>query len=127
MNKEIEGIYSFPKGIPAFEDVDSFSIKKHDYFFIMSSNTVSFICVNYSSIVATDPLRYYPISDNDKHVYLNIVAVEDPVIDSTVNLIAPIALNIENRTGRQVILSELYSVKEGLPLDITIKLKDIKF
>ncbi len=73
---------------------------------------VSFILMNpfqlyadYSPVLSEEDRKLLHVSSEDDSVsYYAICVIHDPMDNSTVNLKCPIAVNIENREARQVIL-----------------------
>ena len=107
----LSGTYSFPDGIVGFEDVKEYGIS--DFVSIngdvigMVSKDLVFICID-PFIVKPD----YKIDiDNDAKKFLNNVDEKDLAIicivslsdKSTINLSAPIVLDIKSRIGMQYI------------------------
>ena len=73
---------------------------------------MSFILMNpfqlyadYTPVLSEEDRKLLNVSQEDDSVsYYVICVIRDPMDDSTVNLKCPIAVNIENREARQVIL-----------------------
>lgn len=110
----IEGTYSFPEGIPAFEDIKTFDIVKHNDFYMMTGadgiSFISFVCIPYSEFSDDYPCVY-----SDEDYIINIITISEYIDKSTVNLKAPIILNTKDKTGRQIILDQDYAIREILP------------
>lgn len=125
-------IYSFPNGIPGFEEERRFVIVKPD----AGSPFAYFQSVDRSSLVflVADPFTFFPSYDfeiaeqvkdelairtrEDVGVWC-IVTVPERMEDATANLLAPIILNVTERKGRQMILAEVpYLTKHALFADV---------
>ena len=111
-----ESIFEFPEGIPAFDDV-------RQYVFICNPDISPFVVMkaidgSELSFLCIDPFLICPdylpeIGDGDTSLLdlaspsdvlmLSIVTIRDDVHDTTANLQGPIAVNMRNRKGRQII------------------------
>jgi flagellar assembly factor FliW len=56
------------------------------------------------------------INSQEDVLVLGIVNVKEPFADSTINLLAPILINIHNRAARQVVLPPKYNYTTKSPL-----------
>lgn len=123
-----EDIIIFPDGILGFEDSRQFillDIPENDFFKILQD-----VECEYISFIATDPFKFkedyeMEVPDNEllkinirkkeQIAMLNIVTLSDVFEKSTMNLLAPIILNTENRIGKQYVLNNMsYSTKHSL-------------
>ncbi|CAM4275393.1 flagellar assembly protein FliW [Paenibacillus tarimensis] len=112
-----EDIYTFTKGIPGFEDETEFVILEADedgalsYLHSTTNPALMFIIA--------DPFVFYPeyqfdapetvqedlkLEGTEQLMIRSIVSVRDNWEQATINLVAPIILNMENRLGRQIVL-----------------------
>lgn len=128
---EIENI-KFPKGIYGFDGEKNFKILIPDkssplaYLQDMSSN-LRFIVVeafsafkDYDVIIDKFDADMLQLENEEDAIVLCIVNMKDPAKDSTVNLLAPIVINKNNKMGIQIILDKSsYSLEE--PLFLTMK------
>lgn len=109
-----EQVYHFSKGIPGFESHLKFAVidVAEGPFSYLQSLQESHI-----SLLMTDPFVFYPDYEFDlpesvvEEMELSsdlqircIVTIHEDVAKSTINLLAPLVFNLENRSGRQVIL-----------------------
>jgi flagellar assembly factor FliW len=123
-----KNVVKFSNGIPGFPDEDRFvvlSLEEDETFFILQSvrtATLGFVIVN--------PFQYFPdydftledqvvdlldIKSPDNVLVYSILTVHDPFENTTVNLQAPVIINIENHQGKQVILnSDKYTTRHKL-------------
>lgn len=77
-----------------------------------------------TGFIVTSPFRFFPayefqIEEKDKAelrienpeevLVLSVINVKNPFLESTVNLMAPLIINIANNQGRQIILTAPYS------------------
>ncbi|CAM3692958.1 flagellar assembly protein FliW [Cohnella lubricantis] len=84
-----------------------------------------------TGFIVTSPFRFFPayefaIDEKDKAeleikepeevLVLSIINVKNPFLESTVNLMAPLIINVTNHQGRQIILTSpyAYGTKERL-------------
>ncbi|WP_339298292.1 flagellar assembly protein FliW [Paenibacillus sp. FSL R5-0623] len=111
-----EDIFKFPKGLPGFEDKTEFTLIPWEdtpftYLQSIQEPGLSFLLV---SPFVFMPSYSFELADIDKEelaiedqvtVY-TIVTIHSQANNSTMNLLAPIVLNPENRLGKQVILHQ---------------------
>lgn len=124
-------ILHFPNGIPGFHDEKKFVHIPHDaespFSFLLSTTeaNLSFLLVNpfaffndYEFKVEDEVAEELGLSlENPPQVFL-IASVKEKVTDMTVNLLAPIVLNVVKRTGRQIIIDKPeYSIRHKLFTD----------
>lgn len=124
-------IFSFPDGIPAFENSKRFiivlnpKIKPFVYLKSLDIDDLGFICVDpflvcrdYSIKVPAKDLSLLGLKSPAEAMILSMVTVDRDPQNTTCNLLAPVIINVINQTGRQVILEETYPVRyriwEGL-------------
>lgn len=119
---------SFEKGIPGFEEYKTFILNEVEYnpkFKIIVSKEDSNI--GFVSISPFEVRKDYEIDLNDEIIKeLNIEKPEDVLVlnlitlgktldTSTINLKAPVIINIKNNKGKQLILQDdRYKIKEPL-------------
>jgi flagellar assembly factor FliW len=112
-------IITFEKGIPGFEEEKNFAIIPYDNkspFYILQSTRneeLAFITVD---IFTFHSDYYYDLSKNDIEelqvsdpadvITLGIVTVKEELNNSTVNLYAPLVINLNKKLGKQIILIE---------------------
>ncbi|MFD0680765.1 MULTISPECIES: flagellar assembly protein FliW [unclassified Paenibacillus] len=123
-------IIAFPEGIPGFEQLNQFIIIKPNqelpFSFLQSveEGAVAFIISN--------PFVFYPeyefeISEETKHelsieaeqdvLVWNIISIRDDLENATINLLAPVIVNIKEQVGKQIVLQGTdYTVKHKLIL-----------
>ncbi|WP_195937886.1 flagellar assembly protein FliW [Romboutsia sp. 1001713B170131_170501_G6] len=118
----------FEKGIPGFESYNTFlveQIKEDKNFFSMISKdnlNVGFVCVSpfkikkdYEIELNEDIINELNIKDYKDVLVLSIITLSNSIDTSTVNLKAPIIININNNRGKQLILEDTkYNIKEPL-------------
>jgi flagellar assembly factor FliW len=126
-----EDIIHFPKGIPGFEEEKEFIVVltgdidfPFTYLQSVKSNDLAFI--------VTDPFLFienydFELSDEDAN-FLNIkteeqldditvytiVTIPEDVDQTTVNITAPIIINLKEKLGKQVLLKEYDEMKYPL-------------
>ncbi|MDF2946836.1 MAG: Flagellar assembly factor fliW [Bacillales bacterium] len=112
-------IITFEKGIPGFEEEKNFVIIPYDNkspFYILQSTKneeLAFITVDIFTFYSD---YYYDLSKNDIEllqvsdpadvITLGIVTVKEELNNSTVNLYAPLVINLNKKLGKQIILLE---------------------
>lgn len=123
--KALDGIsVGFPFGIPGFETCFSFRFLVAGLakpFMRMESNddeSVSFIVIDpnfivkkYSVKLSDKDKRDLDVSSSDECIVAAIVAVGETVDKTTVNLMAPIVVNVKKGLAKQVIMAD-----SGYPL-----------
>jgi len=122
-----ENIYSFVKGIPGFEEYTKFAgidIEGTPFSHLQSVENGNL------ALIVVDPFVFYstyefqlPDSvvqeleiETPEHIDIRcVVTVRDSLEKATVNLLAPIVLNIKNKKGKQVVLHQSdYTTKHPL-------------
>ncbi|QAS53705.1 flagellar assembly protein FliW [Halobacillus litoralis] len=122
---DAEELISFPHGLPGFESFHSFVLLPVDelgtYFALQAVDEAGL------SLIVTNPYIFYKDyafdideqelsleKPNDVAVY-NVVTLKDPFEKSTLNLQAPIVMNVRERIAKQVILNDAnYQTKHPL-------------
>jgi len=120
-------IIKFEYGLPGFQEEKEFiqlplseasayqvlqSVKTEGLAFIITSPYT--VITNYSFELDESVIQALGIkSDNDVAVFV-IVSLKDTLENSTVNMKAPIVLNIENQNAKQIILEEDYAIRHQL-------------
>jgi len=112
-----QDIYTFPDGIPGFEQdkrfalmglegMDGFAclqcVDRGDLSFIIVNPFVFFPDYEFN-LPDADARRLEAANPGDLSVW-TIVTIKDRLESATVNLVAPVVLNVRNRIGKQVIL-----------------------
>lgn len=123
-----EDVIIFKKGLPGFESLKKFilfPVEQNDMFSILHSVenegiglvvTIPFnIKKNYEFKLENEQLEELQIKDQKDVLVLNTVTLNSNIEKITVNLKAPIVINISERLGEQIILDiEDYKVKHPL-------------
>ncbi|WEK53901.1 MAG: flagellar assembly protein FliW [Candidatus Cohnella colombiensis] len=123
-----EDVYVFPNGIPGFEQHHRFGLieveehKPFSYLQSISSPDLAFVVIDpfiiypkYEFDLSEDFIQEIQIQSEDQILVRAIVSVHDNLNDATVNLVAPIVLNANERKGKQLILTHGdYSTKHRL-------------
>lgn len=117
-------IFNFPDGIPAFENSHRFiiilneKIKPFVYLKSLDTDDLGFVCIDpfliypeYSINIPGKDTSVLTLKDPGAALVLSMVTVEKDPKDTTANMLAPIVINMDNFTGRQVILEENYPVR----------------
>ncbi|WP_340399610.1 flagellar assembly protein FliW [Paenibacillus sp. FSL H8-0079] len=111
-----EVVYSFSKGLPGFDDEHQFALIPWEdtpfvYLQSLREQELSFLIVN-PFLFSPGYSFELPEADRDEleirdqvEVY-SMVTIHSRVNLSTMNLLAPVVLNPENRTGKQVVLHQ---------------------
>lgn len=121
-------IISFSEGILGFEESKDFillDIPENDLFKVLQDTKhdyVAFIVVNpwkfkgdYALDVPDEELKELKIKKEEDIAVLSIVNLSDDFEKSTMNLLAPVIINAEDRLGKQYVLnSQSFSTKEPL-------------
>lgn len=120
---------SFPAGLFGFEEERSFLLipfqdDQSGLLCLQSTQTpeLAFIAVdpfslkpNYAPVLSATDLEALGAAESQDLSYYTLCVVRNPVANSTVNLKCPVAVNVETRTARQVILdTEEYEMRHPL-------------
>lgn len=117
----------FKRGIPGFESLKSFKIdeiKDNEKFKVMSSldEEVSFVVVSpfdfyseYELNLDNETMKDLEVKDSKDVLILNIITLGETLEKSTINLKAPIVININNNLAKQYIIQyDTYDTKHPL-------------
>lgn len=120
-------IIKFEHGLPGFEDEKEFiqlplseesayqvlqSVKTAGLAFIITSPYA--IIADYNFNLEDSIIQALDIKRADEVAVFVIVSIKDTLENSTVNLKAPIVLNIESQKAKQIILEEDYAIRHQL-------------
>ena len=118
LNIDEQDIVRFPGGLMGFEEHKEFillDIPDNPHFKILQDiheAYIGFIVINpwnffasYDIVIPDDELKKIEIEDKKDLVLYNIVTLGVSFTDSTANLLAPVVININKRTGLQYILN----------------------
>lgn len=119
----------FPSGIPGFENVKKYVLlgrqeAKAPFFWLQGIDDPNL------AFVVTDPFSVHPdyfvdvddeeiteldIKDSDRVLTLSIVTIPEKIENMTVNLRAPILINMQNNTGKQVVMNnDIFPVRYSI-------------
>lgn len=125
-----EDIYTFENGLPGFEDLTKFVLIPLDAdlpLAILQSTEqaqVGFITAfpfafkaDYAFDLSEEDKQALHIETEDEVVPYAIVTVQEPFEDSTMNLLAPVVINVAKKYGKQVVLTD----NKKYPLHFTLK------
>ncbi|MGX4600759.1 flagellar assembly protein FliW [Faecalimicrobium sp. JNUCC 81] len=118
----------FDKGIPGLEEYKVFTIneiEENTKFKIINSKediNIGFIAISpfevkndYEINLNDDIINDLEIENPNDVLILNLITLSNTLEQSTVNLKAPLVINIKNNKGKQLILQDdKYSIKEPL-------------
>jgi flagellar assembly factor FliW len=119
-------IYTFPKGMPGFDQLRQFTLKEHNEVFSLLSAVdqpeITFITVNpfdfnpeYEFALTEDTIQDIEVSDGEQVAVRCIVTWHSDRYKSTVNLLAPLIFNTINLKGKQIVLQNTaYTTKHFL-------------
>lgn len=118
-----DAVIHFPDGIPAFGDIQNFSVSSNDDLnpFVKLTSVdgggIGFLCVNPFELASDYKIklnkgnqRKLMATDADDMVVLAMVTRADRPENFTANLLSPLVLNMRNRVAKQIIL-EKYPVQ----------------
>lgn len=120
-----EDIIEFPKGLPGFDSLKkfiTFPVEDNEVFSILHSvedESVGFVIVSpftvindYEFKLEDDVVEKLKITKNEDVSVVNIVTLNSKLENITINLRAPIIINIKEKLGEQIILNnEEYLIK----------------
>ncbi|MDF2958968.1 MAG: flagellar assembly factor FliW [Paenibacillus sp.] len=121
-------VFSFPEGLPGFEQLIRFVIIKPNlelpFSFLQSveDGGTAFIVVSpfvfypkYEFELSEETKQELAIKEEQDVLVWNIVSIRDSLEDATINLLAPVILNTRDRLGKQIVLHGTeYMVKQKL-------------
>ncbi|MGE7982910.1 flagellar assembly protein FliW [Solibacillus sp. NPDC093137] len=123
-------IIKFEHGLPGFEDEKEFiqlplseasayqvlqSVNTSGLAFIITSPYAIF--AEYSFEMDKSVIQALDIKNDNEVAVFVIVSLKDTLENSTVNMKAPIVLNIENNLAKQIILEEDYAIRHQLAVE----------
>jgi flagellar assembly factor FliW len=109
--------------ILGFEDIQEFELEKvNDNFYTLKSEKVTFTLINpfllrndYDFEISKSEQTMLQIDENTNFLVLNIMIVNNPFIESTVNFAAPLIFNMDKKLMGQVVLDKYnYGLTEPL-------------
>lgn len=119
MTIDPENIIHFPKGIPAFEEETEFVIiplaEKSPFIILQSVNTptVGFMAgypydfkADYEFDLEPSIQQQLEIESPEDVLVYGILTLKETLLQSTMNLLAPIVINAKTKVGRQIVLVE---------------------
>lgn len=128
-----EDIYTFENGLPGFEDLTKFVLIPLDAdlpLAILQSTEqaqVGFITAypfafkaDYAFDLSEEDKQALHIETEDEVLPYAIVTMQEPFEDSTINLLAPVVVNVAKKRGKQVVLGDNkkyplhYQIKESV-------------
>lgn len=114
---EKEDIFTFPQGIPGFEDLRQFIIIQPDakvpfsYLQSVEQGEISIIITNpflfykdYELQLSEKTQEQLQIEQEQDVLVWSTVSVKERIKEATINLLAPIIVNVKKKRGKQVIL-----------------------
>ena len=114
-------IWSFPKGIPGFEEEKEFAllpIEGNAIFSVLQSlNTkdIAFVVANpfsisqnYSFDLDEATIHVLEIQNEQEVMVLGVLSIKDPFESSTINLQAPLIFNTKTKKAKQMILNDSF-------------------
>jgi len=119
-------VVTFPKGLPGFELLKEYNIQQYDELFSVlisvTNPSVAFIIVNpfefypnYELDVPDDLLEEIEITNRDQVNIRCIVTWNSDRNKVTLNLLAPIIINFDRHSGKQIVLQNVpYTTKHLL-------------
>ena len=116
---ESASIIQFPQGIPAFEEEKEFVViplgAQSPFVTLQSVQTpsVGFMAAypyhfkeDYTFDLEQEDLKQLQIEKSEDVLVYAILTLKDTLENSTMNLLAPVAINIKKQIGKQVVLHE---------------------
>lgn len=110
-------VLRFNGSILGFEELDEFEVSvveegsPYAYLQSIQDENISFLVVtpfvfypNYTFEIEDNDKILLELNSNEEVAVINIVKIKEPYTKSTVNLLAPLVLNIETEHARQLVL-----------------------
>ncbi|AIQ71342.1 flagellar assembly protein FliW [Paenibacillus graminis] len=125
-NLTIAPIYSFPKGLPGFDQLKEFLLQEHNEVFSLLSAVdqpeISFITVNpfdfipdYEFSLPDDTMLDIEVNNREQVAVRCIVTWHSEREKITINLLAPLIFNVESFKAKQIVLQNtIYTTKHPL-------------
>lgn len=122
----VKETYTFPKGIPGFDELKLFDLLQHDEVFSLFSSVeepaVAFVTVNpfdfhpkYEFELSPENVEDLAVTDPGDVGVRCIVTLHDEIRNATANLLAPIVFNKQKKMGKQIVLQNTeYTTKHAL-------------
>ncbi len=114
-----EDIITFPEGIPGFQDVTKFVLLPLDQDLPLAllqaieTAELSFIVAypfvfkpNYAFDLSMEDSNVLAADQEEDIVTYAIVTLKEKLSDSTMNLLAPVVINMKKKVGKQIVLSD---------------------
>lgn len=126
VNSTIAPIYSFPKGLPGFDQLKEFLLEEHNEVFSLLSAVdqpeISFITVNpfdfipdYEFSLPDDTMLDIEVNNRGQVAVRCIVTWHSEREKITINLLAPLIFNVESFKAKQIVLQNtIYTTKHPL-------------
>jgi flagellar assembly factor FliW len=124
----LDEIYHFPQGLPGFEELRRFVLLVPDpemplsFLQSVDDGNISFIMTNpflyepsYEFDIPEEDQAMLEIQDERDVAVWVILSVQGRLEDATMNLLAPVVMNVRNRMGKQIVLQgSAYKTKHRL-------------
>lgn len=125
---EEDQIIRFSNGLPGFDDYRSFILipleedVPFSYLQSLDNSELSFLVTspyyfyqNYEVVLSESLREELQIVSEDQVVIVSIVSIQNSLEDATINLLAPIIINLHTLLGKQIILHDSsYTTKHRL-------------
>ncbi|OMC89155.1 flagellar assembly protein FliW [Viridibacillus sp. FSL H7-0596] len=116
---EEENIFTFEEGIPGFENSKKYvflPLEKESPFGILQSITqveVGFVVAfpflfkkDYSFDLSESDKKALHVKEESDIITYSIVTLKEPFETSTLNLLAPVIINVKQKIGKQIVLQD---------------------
>lgn len=124
-------VIDFPKGLPGFETEKKFALlplEEDSPFRILQSineEQIGFVLgypfvfdKDYSFDISEEDKDFLSVKKEEDIIVYSIVSLKEPFHESTINMKAPLLMNLKNKVGKQIILhDEKYSLR--YPIDLS--------
>ncbi|MBK3494828.1 flagellar assembly protein FliW [Viridibacillus sp. YIM B01967] len=126
---EKENIITFEEGIPGFEESKKFvllPLEKESPFCLLQSTeqvVVGFVVAfpflfkkDYAFDLLESDKKVLRVKEESDIVTYSIVTLKDPLEASTLNLLAPVLINVKEKIGKQIVLqdNEKYALRHPI-------------
>lgn len=129
---EDKDIIHFETGLPGFEDIKEYVIlpvEEDSPFALLQSlkeKEIGFILAfpfafksDYAFDISDEDKKDLKVKQQDDLAIYSIVSVKDNFKESTLNLLAPVLINVKEKCGRQVVLQDSKAYPLHFPLQTT--------
>lgn len=140
MLKDLYGqVIHFQGSLLGFKELDAFEIQPVDenglfaYLLSLEEPEIGFVVTSpfsfyrdYSFELDQNTIDELGLKSHEEAQILTIITLQEPFKASTLNLLAPVVVNVSNWTARQIVLPPHYNYKTKVPMHRTKGAEEVK-